>query len=72
MSPLSKYWTMTGLLALIVCADGLLILYGDMSQGLLPVFAALLFVLSIGLLAYSQFMIRCPNCSNRITALVDT
>jgi hypothetical protein len=72
MSPLFKYWTMTGLLALLFCADGLLILYGDMSQGALPVFAAFLFILPVGLVVYSQFMIRCPHCSNRITALVDT
>ena len=71
MSPLLKYWTMTGLLALLVCADGLLIFYGDMSQGALPVFAALLSILLVGLAVYSQLMIRCPHCCNRITALVD-
>ena len=63
---------MTGALTLLIFVVLLLILSGDMTQGLLPVFAAFLFVLSIGLLVYSQFMIRWPNCSNRITALVDT
>jgi DNA-directed RNA polymerase subunit RPC12/RpoP len=63
---------MTGLLTLLICADGLLILYGDMSQGLFPVFVAFLSILLVGLTVYSQLMIRCPHCSNRITGLVDT
>jgi hypothetical protein len=72
MSRLFKYWTTTALLALLVFADGLLILFGNMSQGLLPMFAAFLLIFSVGLAIYSQLMIRCPHCSNRITALVDT
>jgi DNA-directed RNA polymerase subunit RPC12/RpoP len=63
---------MTGLLTLLICVDALLILYGNMSQGLLPVFVTFFSILLVGLAVYSQLMIRCPHCSNRITALVDT
>jgi hypothetical protein len=72
MSPLLKYWTMSGLLAPLFLAAVFLMLSADMSQGPLPVLVAFLSVVLVGLAVYSQFMIRCPHCSNRITALVDT
>jgi hypothetical protein len=68
MSPLKKYRTMMRLLVLLACTNGLLVSYGDMSQGLLRVFVAFSSVLVVGLAVYSQLMIRCPRCSNRITA----
>jgi hypothetical protein len=72
MSSLAKYWSATGLVVLLFFADASIVLYADMAQGLFPLFAALLLVVPIGLTIYSQVMIRCPRCSNRITALVDT
>jgi hypothetical protein len=63
---------MTGAVAVLFRADLLLLLYGDMAQGFVPVLVALLFGLLIGLATYSQLMIRCPRCSTRITGLVDT
>jgi hypothetical protein len=68
MSPLKKYRTMMRLLVLMACTNGFLVFYGDMSQGSLRVFVAFSSVLIVGLAVYSQFMIRCPRCSNRITA----
>jgi len=73
MRPLARYWTTTGIAtALFLVAAMPILLSADMGQGFLPVFVAFLFVLSAGLMVYSQLMIRCPHCSNRITALVDT
>jgi hypothetical protein len=68
MSPLKKYRTMMRLLVLMACTNGLLILFGDMSQGLLRAYVGFSSVLVVGLAIYSQLMIRCPRCSNRITA----
>jgi hypothetical protein len=72
MSQLTKYWMMTGLIAALFSANALLLLYGDTARGFIPVLVALLFILLVGLVIYSQLMIRCPRCSTRISGFVDT
>jgi len=47
---------MTGLLSLLACADGLLVLFGDVSHGWLPIFVAFLSILLVGLALCSQLM----------------
>jgi hypothetical protein len=72
LSPRRKFRIATAIITVLFLGDAFLLLYADMTHCSLPIIAALVFVLWLGLIVYSAFLIRCPRCSIRITALVDT
>lgn len=72
MSPVRRFRIIAGIIMLLSFADCLLLLPGDTKHSWLPIVAALLGIFIVGLAIYAGFMIRCPRCSTRVTALIDT